>query len=29
VKDAVRRAEEIDEGDTVTLRLTVGSPAGR
>ena len=24
VKDAVRRAEAIDEGDTVTVRLTVG-----
>jgi len=29
VKDAVRRAEELDAGDTVTLRLTVGDPAGR
>jgi FAD/FMN-containing dehydrogenase len=25
VKDAVRRAEAIDEGDTVTVRLAVGS----
>jgi len=25
VKDAVRRAEAIDEGDTVTVRLTVGA----
>jgi uncharacterized protein DUF1905 len=25
VKDAVRRAEAIDEGDTVTVRLTVGT----
>ncbi|WP_369135231.1 DUF1905 domain-containing protein [Modestobacter sp. I12A-02662] len=29
VKDAVRRAEEIEPGDPVTLRLTVGAPAGR
>ncbi len=36
VKDAVRRAEAIDEGDTVTLRLVVadrapsrGSPRAR
>ncbi|MGH3359559.1 MAG: DUF1905 domain-containing protein [Nocardioidaceae bacterium] len=26
VKDAVRRAEEIGEGDTVTVRLTVSGP---
>lgn len=26
VKDAVRRAEGIDEGDTVTVRLTVAGP---
>jgi hypothetical protein len=25
VKDAVRRAEELDEGDTVEVRLTVAS----
>ncbi|MBV9291557.1 MAG: DUF1905 domain-containing protein [Frankiales bacterium] len=24
IKASVRRAEEIDEGDTVTLRLTIG-----
>ncbi len=29
VKDAVRRAGEIDAGDTVTLQLTVGDPAAR
>ncbi|SDY18862.1 protein of unknown function [Modestobacter sp. DSM 44400] len=27
VKDAVRRAEELDEGDTVTVRLTVAGGA--
>jgi len=26
VKDAVRRAEGVDEGDTVTVRLTVTGP---
>jgi hypothetical protein len=26
VKDAVRRAEGLDEGDTVTVRLTVAGP---
>ena len=26
VKDAVRRAEGLDEGDTITLRLTVAGP---
>jgi hypothetical protein len=26
VKDAVRRAEGLDDGDTVTIRLTVAGP---
>lgn len=26
VKDAVRRAEQLDEGDAVTVRLTVAGP---
>jgi len=26
LKDAVRRAERLDEGDTVTVRLTVADP---
>ena len=26
VKDAVRRAEQVDQGDTVTVQLTVAGP---
>lgn len=29
VKTAVRRAEQVDEGDTVAVRLTVAGPARR